>query len=137
MRAQTVRERLLAMLAAFFSGVALLLAAIGLYGVLSYSVQQREREVGIRIAVGARMGRIAWLATSRVFIMVTIGAGIGAGAGIASAKYVQALLYGVQAGDLGMLALPAVVLAGAAILAALPAVVRAARIDPAIMLRAE
>ena len=83
------------------------------------------------------MGRIAWLATSRVFIMVTIGAGIGAGAGIASAKYVQALLYGVQAGDLGMLALPAVVLAGAAILAALPAVVRAARIDPAIMLRAE
>ena len=136
-RAQTVRERLLAMLAIFFSAVALLLAAIGLYGVLNYSVQQREREFGIRIAVGARVGSIAWLVTSRVFVMVLTGAVIGAALGIASVKYIQTLLYGVKGSDPGTLIVPALMLLTAALLAALPAVLRATRIDPAIMLRAE
>ena len=109
-RAQTVRERLLAMLGAFFSFVALLLAAIGLYGVLSYSVQQREREFGIRIAVGARIGDIAWQATSRIFLMVMTGAVIGAALGIASVRYVETLLYGVKGSDPVMLTGPALVL---------------------------
>jgi putative ABC transport system permease protein len=136
-RAQTVRERLLAMLAAFFSFVALLLAAIGLYGVLNYSLQQREREFGIHIAVGARIGDIAWQATSRVFLMVMAGAVIGAALGIASLRYVETLLYGVRGSDPAMLALPTLVLLIAALLAAMPTVVRAARIDPVIMLRVE
>jgi putative ABC transport system permease protein len=136
-RAQTVRERLLAMLAAFFSFVALTLAAIGLYGVLSYSAQQREREFGIRIAVGARMGDIAWQVTSRVFLMVTTGAVIGAALGIASARYVETLLYGVRGIDPVMLAGPAFVLLAIALLSALPVIARASRTDPKIMLRAE
>ncbi|HEX4319846.1 MAG TPA: ABC transporter permease [Acidobacteriaceae bacterium] len=136
-RAQTVRERLLAILAAFFSGVALLLAAIGLYGVLNYSVLQREREFGIRIAVGARVGSIAWLATSRVFVMVLTGAVIGAALGMTSVRYVQTLLYEVKGSDPAMLVVPALMLLTAALLAAMPAVLRAVRIDPAIMLRAE
>ena len=136
-RAQTVRERLLAMLAAFFSFVALLLAAIGLYGVLSYSVQQREREFGIRIAVGARMGDIAWQATSRIFLMVMTGAAIGAAFGIASVRSVETLLYGVKGGDPVMLAGPALVILAMALLSALPVIIRASRIDPKIMLRAE
>jgi putative ABC transport system permease protein len=136
-RAQTVRERLLAMLAAFFSFVALLLAAIGLYGVLSYSVQQREREFGIRIAVGAGIGDIAWQATSQIFLMVITGAVIGAALGIASVRYVETLLYGVKGGDPAMLAGPALVLLAIALLSALPVIVRASRIDPTIMLRAE
>jgi predicted permease len=136
-RVQTVRERLLAMLAAFFSFVALLLAAIGVYGVLSYSVQQREREFGIRIAVGARIGDIAWQATSWVFLMVMTGAVIGAALGIASVRYVQTLLYGVKGSAHVMLAGPALVLLAIALLSALPAIVRASRIDPKIMLRAE
>ncbi len=69
-KGQTVRERLLAMLAAFFSFVAILLAEIGLYGVHNSSVQQREHEFWIRIAVGARIADIAWQATSRIFPMV-------------------------------------------------------------------
>jgi putative ABC transport system permease protein len=136
-RAQTLRERLLAMLAAFFSFVALLLAAIGLYGVLSYSLQQREREFGIRIAVGARIGDIAWQATSRIFLMVTTGAVIGAALGIASVRYVATLLYGVKGSDPVMLTGPALVLLAIALLLALPVIVRASRIDPKIMLRAE
>jgi putative ABC transport system permease protein len=136
-RAQTVRERLLAMLAAFFSFVALLLAAIGLYGVLNYSVQQREREFGIRIAVGARIADIAWQATSRIFLMVMTGAVIGAALGIASVHYVETLLYGVKGSDPVMLTGPALVLLAIALLSALPVIVRALRIDPKIMLRAE
>jgi predicted permease len=136
-RTQTVRERLLAMLAAFFSFVALLLAAIGLYGVLSYSVQQREREFGIRIAVGAGIGDIAWRATSRVFLMVMTGAVIGVALGIASVRYVETLLYGVRGGDPVMLTGPALVLLAIALLSALPVIARASRIDPKIMLRAE
>jgi putative ABC transport system permease protein len=136
-RAQTVRERLLAMLAGFFSFVALLLAALGLYGVLSYSVQQREREFGIRIAVGAGIGDIAWQATSHVLFMVITGAVIGGALGIASVRYVEALLYGVKGGDPIMLAAPAILLLAITLLSALPVIGRASRIDPNVMLRAE
>jgi putative ABC transport system permease protein len=136
-RAQTIRERLLAMLATFFSFVALLLAAIGLYGVLSYSLQQREREFGIRIAVGARIGDLAWQITSRILLMVTTGAVIGGALGMASVRYVETLLYGVKGSDPVMLAGPAVVLLAIALVLALPVIVRASRIDPKIMLRAE
>jgi predicted lysophospholipase L1 biosynthesis ABC-type transport system permease subunit len=136
-RSQTIRERLLAMLAAFFAAVALLLAAIGLYGVLNYSVLQREKEFGIRIAVGARIANIARLVTTQVFVMVLVGAGVGIALGMASVRYVETLLFGVKGNDPTMLVVPGVVLLIAALLAALPAVMRAARIDPAIMLRAE
>jgi hypothetical protein len=135
--AQTIRERLLAMLAAFFGAIALLLAAIGLYGVLNYSVLQRQREFGIRIAVGARFSVIARLLTAEVFAMVIAGAVAGLALGVVSVRYVQSLLFAVRGNDPEMLALPAFVLFGAALLAALPAVMRAARIDPAVMLRAE
>jgi predicted permease len=137
LEAQTIRERLLANLALFFAGVALLLGAIGLYGVLNYSVQQRQREIGIRIAVGAQAGNIARLVATRVFAMVLAGTVAGLALGLASARYVTALLYGVKATDASMLILPAGVLLTAALMAALPAVSRAVTIDPAVMLRAE
>jgi ABC-type antimicrobial peptide transport system permease subunit len=134
---QSIRERLLALLASFFATVALLLAAIGLYGVLSYSVLQREREIAIRIAVGASIGRIARLVTTQIFVTVFIGAAAGITLGMASVRYVQTLLFGVKGTDPSMLIAPAAVLLAAALLAALPAVVRALKIDPAIMLRGE
>jgi predicted permease len=136
-RAQTLRERLLAMLALFFSAVALLLAGIGLYGVLDYSVLQRRREIGIRMAIGAQAGDIARRVTSDVFRMVMLGALAGLGAGMASGRYIGSLLYQVRATDLGMLAFPSLVILAAALLAALPAVFHAVRIDPVATLRAD
>jgi predicted permease len=136
-RAQTVRERLLATLAVFFGYVALLLAAIGLYGVLDYSVLQRRREIGIRLAIGAPASRIALTVTIEVFSMVVIGAVAGLALGFWSIRYVETLLYQVKATDVGMLALPSLILFAAAFLAAVPAAIRAVRIDPVAMLRAE
>jgi predicted permease len=135
--AQTVQERLLATLALFFAGVALLLAAIGLYGVLNYLVMQQEREIGIRIAIGAQAGNIAALITTRVFAMVVLGAIAGLLFGQAAVRSVATLLYGVKPTDLSALLTPSAVLLSAALLAALPAVRRAVKVDPAVMLRAE
>jgi predicted lysophospholipase L1 biosynthesis ABC-type transport system permease subunit len=136
-QAQTVRERLLATLALFFAIVALLLAGIGLYGVMHYSVLQRRREIGIRIAVGAQAGGIARLVTMDVFAMVIVGAVAGLALGMASVRYVQSLFYQVRATDLQMLAVPALAILAGALLAALRPVIQAVRIDPASMLRAE
>jgi predicted permease len=136
-RAQTVRERLLAMLALFFAAVALLLAGVGLYGVLDYSVLQRRREIGIRMALGAQAGDIARRVTVDVFSMVLAGALAGLALGMASVRYIEKLLYQVKGADLGLLALPSITILAAALLAAAPAVIRAVRIDPATMLRSE
>jgi ABC-type antimicrobial peptide transport system permease subunit len=132
-----VRERLLARLALFFGLVALLLAGVGLYGVLDYSVLQRRREIGIRMALGAQAVDVARRVTADVFSMVLAGALAGLALGFASVRYVQALLYQVKSTDPGMLALPALTILGAALLTALPPVIRAVRIDPATTLRAE
>ena len=136
-QSHTVRERLLATLALFFAIVALLLAGVGLYGVLHYSVLQRRREIGIRIAVGAQAGGIARLVTMDVFSIVFLGAAAGVSLGIVSVRLIESLFYQVKATDLQMLALPSLAILAGTLLAALPAVIRAVRIDPATMLRAE
>ena len=136
-QSHTVRERLLATLGAFFAGVALLLAAVGLYGVLDYSVVQRRREIGIRIAIGAPARNIARLVTVEVFTMLALGALAGVALGMVAIRYIEALLYQVKAGDPATLAVPSVTILAAAVLAALPAVFHALRIDPVAMLRAE
>jgi predicted permease len=135
-QSQTVRERLLATLALFFAIVALLLAGVGLYGVLHYSVLQRRREIGIRIAVGAQAGGIARLVTMDVFAMVLVGALAGIGLGMLSVRYVESLFYQVKATDMQMLAFPALAILAGAFLAALRPVMQAVRIEPVSMLRA-
>jgi hypothetical protein len=134
---KSVRERLLAMLALFFATVALLLAGVGLYGVLDYSVLQRRREIGIRIAIGANASDIAWRVTGEVFAMVLTGAVVGVGLGLLASRYVDSLLYHVKPTDIGILALPTLTILGAALLASVPGVIRAVRIDPVEMLRSE
>jgi predicted permease len=136
-RQWTVRERLLALLAVFFAGVALLLSGIGLYGVLDYSVLQRRREIGIRIAIGAPAADIGRRVVLEALYMVGVGAVAGVAAGLASVRFIRALLYHVDATDLRMLALPSLTILAAALLAALPALVRALRTNPIAMLRAD
>jgi predicted permease len=136
-RSRTVRERLLAMLALFFAAIALLLAGIGLYGVLDYSVVQRRREIGIRMAIGARAADVAWRVVAEAVSMVLLGVLAGLGLGVASIRFIEALLYQVKLTDWDILALPSLTLLLAALLAALPAVFRAVRIDPAATLRAD
>jgi predicted permease len=136
-RGLTVRERLLAMLALFFAGVALLLAGIGLYGVLDYGVLQRQREIGIRMAIGAQAGDIAGRVAADVLLMVFAGALAGGALGMGSVQYVAALLYQVKPTDPSMLALPAMTILAAALLAALPAVIHAVRVDPVTALRGD
>jgi predicted permease len=136
-RAQTLRERLLATLAIFFGCVAILLAAVGLYGVLNYALLQRRREIGIRLAIGAPAMNIARLFILEAAVMVIVGVAIGLTLGVLSIPYVEGLLYNVQATDIKMLAIPLLVLSTTALLAAVPPTVRAIRIDPMGTLRAE
>jgi putative ABC transport system permease protein len=136
-QAHTVRERLLATLSLFFATVALLLAGVGLYGVLNHSIVQRRREIGIRMAVGAQAGDVAQLVTARMVAAVLSGAAAGLIAGLLGAHRLQALLFEVRATDAMMLMLPLSAIVAVAILATLPAVLRAVHIDPLVMLRTE
>jgi ABC-type antimicrobial peptide transport system permease subunit len=136
-QAQTVRERLLAMLSLFFAVVALLLAGVGLYGVLNHSVVQRRREIGIRMALGAQAGNVVRLVTLRMVGSVLAGAVTGLALGLLCAARLQSLLFQVRATDATMLMLPLAAIAAAALVSSLPAVLRAVHIDPLVMLRTE
>jgi putative ABC transport system permease protein len=136
-RDQTIRERLIATIAAFFAAVALLLAGIGLYAVLNYSVLQRRREIGIRMAIGSTRVGIVRIVTLDVFLMIALGAVAGVALGFGAAHYVESLFYQVKATDADMIALPACAILLTALVATLPAVLRALRTDPTEILRAE
>jgi len=134
---QTLRERLLATLALFFAAVALLLAGIGLYGVLHYSVQQRRREIGIRIAVGAQSNSIIRLVTTPIFSAIFSGAVAGLTLGFISTRYIESLFYQVKSTDPSILAFPTLAIFIAATAAAFPAVLRAVHTDPVEILRTD
>ena len=112
-------------------------SVIGLYGVLDYGVLQRRREIGIRLAIGAQAGDIARRVAAEAFSMVLLGAVAGIALGMASVRYIETLLYEVKGTDIGMLLVPSLTITAAASLAALPAVIRAVRIDPVEILRAD
>ena len=132
-----LRERLLATLSLFFAIVALVLAAIGLYGVLNYSVTQQRREIGIRMALGARSAHMVRHVTGGMFGMVCLGSAIGLAAGLVTGRFLESLLFEVKATDLGIVIVPILTLLGAALLAALPPAIRAVQIDPAQTLRSD
>jgi ABC-type antimicrobial peptide transport system permease subunit len=139
---QQVREnvfldRFISVLSAAFGVLATLLAAIGLYGVLAYTVAQRTREIGLRMALGAEPGRVRSMILRQVGVMTLVGGAIGLGAALWLGSVAQALLYQLQGRD-------PVVLGGAAVALALVAFVaggipahRASRIDPMRALRYE
>ncbi len=132
-----LRERLLALLAGFFAIVAIVLAGIGLYGVLSYSVVRRTKEIGIRVALGAHQLGVVRLVISDVMLVIVVGLGIGIAGGFALGRFVSSLLFEVKATDFWSLALPLACFLLASALAALPPAFRAARVDPIVALREE
>jgi len=136
-RQQMIRERLLAALSTFFAVLALLLAVIGMYGVLNYAVIRERREIGLRIALGARPGHVLRLITTRLLGVVCLGAFVGVAGGLAFGRAVRTLLFQIEPTDPVALIAPILALAGAAALAALQPARRAVRIDPAQTIRSE
>ncbi len=132
-----LRERLLALLAGFFALVSLALAVIGLYGVMSYSVVQRTREIGIRVALGARVFTVLRSVLTDVFVVTGVGLVAGLAGGMLLARFVRSLLYEVTPYDLASVSLPVVVLLAATLAAAVIPARRAARVDPIEALRYE
>ncbi|HEU0176676.1 MAG TPA: ABC transporter permease [Blastocatellia bacterium] len=132
-----VKQRLVARLSTFFGLLALLLACVGLYGVMSYAVARRTNEIGVRMALGAMRGDVIWLVLREALALVGAGVVIGLLASLAATKTVSTLLYGLRPNDpLTIAAATLLLLAVAALSAYLPAR-RASRVDPMAALREE
>jgi ABC-type antimicrobial peptide transport system permease subunit len=133
--ASITQERLMAALAGFFGGLALLLAGLGLYGVTSYTVNRRRTELGIRMALGAAPGGVVRLVMSRMFILLTVGVLIGGVGSLWASRFVARLLYGLEPRDSATFLGAALALIAIGALAAWLPAWRASRIDPAVVLR--
>jgi putative ABC transport system permease protein len=135
--ARITEERLIAMLSSFFGGLALLLAGIGLYGIVAQAVRARRAEIGLRLALGAQPRGIVRLVFHRVSVLVVAGLAIGLAGSLWAAKFVGPLLFQVEARDPATFAAAAGVLVAAGLLAAWLPARSAARLDPATVLREE
>lgn len=135
LNAAVTQERLIATLSAFFGGLALLLAALGLYGVMSYSVTRRKNEIGIRMALGAAPDTVIGLVLRNVALITATGLVVGAAASVGTGRFINSLLFNLAASDRTMIALTAVTLALAAAIAGYLPARCAARIDPMTALR--
>ncbi len=130
-------ERLIAGLSTIFGCLATLLAMMGLYGVMAYTVERRTREIGIRMALGAIHGDVIWLVMREVVLLVAIGMAAGLVASFALTRYVQSQLFGVGQNDPVTMVLAVVALAAVGCLAGYIPALRASRTDPMHALRYE
>jgi putative ABC transport system permease protein len=131
------RERLLATLSGFFGGLALILAMIGLYGVMSYNVARRRNEIGIRMALGAEQAQVLRMVLREVAVLIVAGLAIGVGATLGTTRFIESFLYGMKPRDPWTLSGAAVVLAMVAALAGFLPARRASRLEPMNALREE
>ncbi|HKW56070.1 MAG TPA: ABC transporter permease [Candidatus Acidoferrum sp.] len=129
--------RSMSTLLGFFSGLALLLAALGLYGAMSYLVGRRTKELGIRLSLGAQKGNMLWMVLSEALLLVAAGFAIGVPTAMVASRLLSSLLFGVTAGDPETIAGAIVIMAVVALLAAYLPARRAMRVDPIVALRYE
>jgi putative ABC transport system permease protein len=134
---QLAQPRFNMLLLSVFATVAMVLAAIGIYGVIAYSVTQRTREIGIRMALGAQRGDMLGMVLRQSLTVVLLGIGIGIVASLGATRLLASLLYGVGANDFSTYALVVLMLAAAALLASYIPARRAMKVDPMIALRYE
>jgi predicted permease len=133
----TVDERMIAWLSAFFGGLAMLLAAIGLYGLMTYSVTRRTSEIGVRMALGAERGDVTGLVLREVFALVGVGILIGIPAALAASKWIAGMLFGLSPTDPATIAFATAVLLAVALFAGYIPARQAARTDPMAALRVD
>jgi ABC-type antimicrobial peptide transport system permease subunit len=136
-RQNVFMDRLISMLSAAFAVLATLLAAVGLYGVLAYTVAQRTREIGLRMALGAEPSRVRAMVLKQVGLMTIVGGTVGLVAAQQLARLAESLLYELKGHDTVVLVGAAVVLSMVALVAGFIPALRASRIDPMRALRYE
>ena len=136
-RESLVQDELMATLCSFFGGLAVLLAAIGLYGVISYTVTQRTGEIGVRMALGAQRSGVIRLILKEVAVLIAIGVVVGAGLTLAGSKTAGSLLFGLKPYDPLTLVLAVIILGAIAFVASFIPAQRATRVDPVVALRYE
>jgi ABC-type antimicrobial peptide transport system permease subunit len=120
-----------------FGVLGLVIAAVGIYGVMAYVVAQRTNEIGVRMALGATRGNVVWMVLRRAGVLMLIGLVMGGAAAWYLSAGVRTFLFQVQPNDMGIFAAALAVLAGAGLLASAMPARRAAAVDPLIALRSE
>jgi putative ABC transport system permease protein len=130
-------DRLRATLIGVFAVVAALLAAIGVYGVIAFSVGRRTREIGIRKALGASMANLQWLIARDLAVLAGAGAAVGIGASLGASRLIAGFLFGISATDPATIAGTALLIVGLAAIAAYLPTRRIVEVDPIVALRAE
>ena len=131
------QEQLISQLSSFFSLLALSLACIGLYGVMTYSVLRRTNEIGIRLALGAPTGRVLWMVLGESLLLLAVGVVLGIPLTLAATRLIQAQLFGLHASDPITLIAAVTIIGAVTMLAGYLPARRAAKVDPMIALRYE
>ena len=137
MQGSTAETNFILLLLGIFAAMALLLAAVGIYAVISYSVEQRTHEIGIRMALGAGRANVLWLVAREVLVLVGLGIAVGVPITLVGSRVISSLLYGLSPADPVSMAGAATLLVVFAALAGYLPARRAANVDPMVALRYE